>query len=307
MHLNWKALIALRTVIREGTLTAAANRLHRTQPALSRLMTQLENDVGFALFRREGRRLLPTAEGLTFYRETERAFAALEEIESTALDISKGRETPLRIIAQSHMVHGLLHEALGTFCVERPHFRFAIEIRQNEYISHWIANRLFDVGFTPERADHPQISHEALVRAPLYVMMPSTHRLASKAKLTVSQIAREPFIAVRPGAPLRERLEAFFAASGGAVTIRGETASAVSAGQLVAQGLGLAIADPFVANVFLGDSRLVIRPLAPRVEMEYFVLRAANHDARPGTEEFVDSVRKAAREISKRVSNYASR
>ena len=87
--------------------------------------------------------------------------------------------------------------------------------------------------------------------------MPSTHRLASKAKLTVSQIAREPFIAVRPGAPLRERLEAFFAASGGAVTIRGETASAVSAGQLVAQGLGLAIADPYVANVFLGDSRLM--------------------------------------------------
>ena len=62
-----------------------------------------------------------------------------------------------------------------------------------------------------------------------------------------------------------------------------------------------------VANVFLGDSRLMIRPVAPRIEMEYFVLRAANHDVRPESEEFVDSVRKAAREISKRVSNYASR
>ena len=252
VQLNVKAFLALRAVINEGTVTAAAERLHRTQPAVSRLVAQLESDVGFALFRREGRRLLPTADGLTFYRESERALAALAEIESTARDIAKGRGTPLRIIAQSHLVHGLLHVVLGQFCAEHPAFRFKLEIRQDEHISHWIANRLFDVGFTPQRADHPQIANEFLMCAPLVVMLPAQHRLAKAAAVRAAEVAGDPVVVVRPGAPLRERLDAFFAREGVAPLIRGETTF---------RGLRSAARQPGPRN---HDRRSLHRPSVPR-------------------------------------------
>ena len=306
MSLNLRALLAMRSVITEGTVTAAALRLHRTQPVVSRLIGQLESSLGFALFHRQGRRLLPTTEGLAFYREAERALAAIAEIESTARSIREQRGTPLRIIAQSHLVHGLLHVALGKFCARRPAFRFYLEIRQNEYISHWIANRLFDVGFTPQPADHPQIESEPLIRASLIAMLPRTHRLSTSRRVSVAQLIKDPVITVRPGAPLRGRLEAMFAAEGATPLIRGETASAVSAGQLVSQGLGVTITDPFVASLFLGDPSVVIRPLVPRMDMDYLVLRPIGYGTDPVSRQFVATVRDTAREIIARVTRQAT-
>ncbi|MFN7087924.1 MAG: LysR family transcriptional regulator [Burkholderiales bacterium] len=297
MNLNLRTLLALRAVITEGTVTAAGRRLHRTQPVVSRLIAQLESTVGFALFRRQGRRLLPTPEGLTFYRETERAFAAISEIESIAQDIAARRDAPLRIIAQSHFVHGLLHIALGKYCARNPAFRFSIEIRQREYISHWIANRVFDVGFTPQPVDHPQIKTEPLVRAPLFMMMPSVHRLAGNRQVSVADIAEEPLIAVRPGTPLRNRLEAFFAAKGAAPMIRGETASALSACQIVSKGAGVTLADPFVASLFVADPSVAIRPLSPRMDMEYLVLHPVGYSPGPVVQQFIGDVRETARDV----------
>lgn len=305
MQLNLKALLAMRAVIADGTVTAAAQRLHRTQPVVSRLIAQLESSVGFALFRREGRRLLPTPEGLLFYRETERAFSALSEIESSARDIRERRDAPLRILAQSHMVHGLLHVALGDFCRHNPAFRFSIEIRQREYISHWIANRQFDVGFAPKPVDHPQVESHPFVRVPLFIVMPSAHPLAKRQQISVSDLVKEPIVATRPGAPLRKWLEAMFAEVGAVPQIRGETFTAVSACQLVGQGVGVALADPFVPGLFLDDPAICIRPLSPTMEHEYLVLRPVGHSANQIVEQFIDCARAASQVVVEKVMRRA--
>jgi len=305
MKLNLKALLALRAVITEGTVTAAAQRLHRTQPVVSRLIAQLESTVGFALFRREGRRLLPTAEGLTFYRETERAFAALSEIESTAKDIRERRDTPLRVLAQSHIVLGLLPVALGDFCSRNPAFRFSIEIRQREYISHWIANRQFDVGFAPQPVDHPEVETEPLVRAPLFIVVSAAHRLARKRHVSVGDIVKEPMVTTHPGAPMRARLDALFAANGATPVIRGETSPGLSACQLAAKGAGVALADPFVASLFVADPSVAIRPLSPRMDVEYLVLRPVGYGSGPVAQQFIDCVRKTARNVIDGVIDHA--
>jgi len=306
VKLNLKALLAMRAVIADGTVTAAAQRLHRTQPVVSRLIAQLESSVGFALFRREGRRLLPTPEGLAFYRETERAFSALSEIESSAPDIRERREAPLRILAQSHMVHGLLHVAIGDFFRRNPAFRFSIEIRQREYISHWIANRQFDVGFAPKPVEHPQVETQPFVKVPLFVVMPGEHPLSRKRQLSVSDLVKEPIIATRPGAPLRKWLEAMFSEVGASPQIRGETFTAVSACQLVSQGLGVALADPFVPSLYLDNPAICIRPLSPKTEHEYLVLRPVGHSSNQMVEEFIDCARAASRQVVEKVVRRAS-
>jgi DNA-binding transcriptional LysR family regulator len=296
----------MRAVIADGTVTAAAQRLHRSQPVVSRLIAQLESSVGFALFRREGRRLLPTPEGLTFYRETERALSALSEIESSARDIRERRDAPVRILAQSHMVHGLLHVALGDFLRRNPALRFSIEIRQREYISHWIANRQFDVGFAPKPVEHPQVETQPFVRVPLFVVMPGTHPLAAKRQVSVSDLVKEPIIATRPGAPLRGWLDAMFAEIGAVPQIRGETFTAVSACQLVGQGLGVALADPFVPSLFMNDPAICIRPLSPRMEHDYLVLRPVGHSANRIVEQFIDCAKAASQDVVDKVTHRAS-
>ena len=304
--LNPKALIALGAVMTEGTVTAAAQRMHRTQPVVSRLIAQLESAVGFALFRREGGRLLPTAEGLRFYRESERAFSAFSEIESAARNIRERRDVPLRILAQGHFAHGLLQLALGPFCARNPGFRFSIEIRQREYISHWIANRQFDVGLSPQPVNDPRVDAEPLVKAPVCVVLPRRHPLARKRRIGISEIGKEPIIATRPGSSIRTRVDALFAAAGMTPVVRGETATSLSACQFAGQGVGVTLSDPFSCNLFIKDPTICIRLLHPRVDIEYSVLRLSGQVPSPTVQQFVEGVRQAAREVVEAVVRHAA-
>ena len=306
MSLNPKALVALGAVITEGTVTAAAQRMHRTQPVVSRLIAQLESAVGFALFRREGGRLLPTAEGLRFYRESERAFSAFSEIESAAQNIRERRDVPLRILAHVHIAYGLLQLALPPFCASNPGFRFAIEIRQREYISHWIANRQFDVGLSPQPVNDPRVDAEPLVKAPVCVVLPSRHPLARKQRIGIAQIGKEPIIATRPGSSIRTRVDALFAAAGMTPIVRGETATSLSACQFAAQGVGVTISDPFICNLFIEDPTICIRLLHPRMDIEYSVLRRSGEVPSPTVQQFVEGLRQTAREVVEAVVRHAA-
>ena len=306
MSLNPKALVALGAVITEGTVTAAAQRMHRTQPVVSRLIAQLESAVGFALFRREGGRLLPTAEGLRFYRESERAFSAFSEIESAARNIRERRDVPLRILAHVHIAYGLLQLALRPFCARDPGFRFAIEIRQREYISHWIANRQFDVGLSPQPVNDPRVDAEPLVKAPVCVVLPRRHPLARKRRIGIAEIGKEPLIATRPGSSIRTRVDALFAAAGMSPVVRGETATSLSACQFAGQGVGVTISDPFICNLFIEDPTICIRLLHPRMDIEYSVLRRSGEVPSPIVQQFVEGVRQTAREVVEAVVRHAA-
>jgi len=306
MSLNPKALVALGAVITEGTVTAAAQRMHRTQPVVSRLIAQLESAVGFALFRREGGRLLPTAEGLRFYRESERAFSAFSEIESAAQNIRERRDVPLRILAHVHIAYGLLQLALPPFCARNPGFRFAIEIRQREYISHWIANRQFDVGLSPQPVNDPRVDAEPLVKAPVCVVLPGRHPLARRQRIGIAEIGKEPIIATRPGSSIRTRVDALFAAAGMTPVVRGETATSLSACQFAAQGAGVTISDPFICNLFIEDPAICIRLLHPRMDIEYSVLRRSGEVPSPTVQQFVEGLRQTAREVVEAVVRHAA-
>jgi len=64
---QFEALIA---VIETGSMTLAAKRMHVSQPALSRLIANLETDLGYAMFRRAAGRLSPTAEAELLRRKS---------------------------------------------------------------------------------------------------------------------------------------------------------------------------------------------------------------------------------------------
>src|SRR5258708_32265846 len=95
--MNLKRLQAFRAVFEAGSVTRAAEQLHTTQPALSRLIADLEAELGLALFVRQRRRLVPTAEGRTFPREAEKALVPVDQIVAIARDIRALNGSHLRI------------------------------------------------------------------------------------------------------------------------------------------------------------------------------------------------------------------
>jgi len=107
-HLKPRQIEAFRAAVAQGSATAAADALFVTQPAISRLLADLEDAVGFSLFERQGRGLQPTVDGLRLYDAVERVYLGLETVAETARAIREGESGKIRIGALPVYADGLV-------------------------------------------------------------------------------------------------------------------------------------------------------------------------------------------------------
>lgn len=270
--LDLRLLHVLSAVMGAGTVTAAARRLHRTQSAVSRSLAQLEAQLGFALFERERKRLLPTEAGLAFLGEAERALAALDEVGRAAQRLRMGQTLPLRLLAPSHVAQGLLPAALAELAGRHPGLQFELEIRQREYLAHWVRNRQFDLGIAAGWEPAVGVGAMALLSLPLWVVLPPGHALAARRSVSLTDLAGHPLLAMRAGTPLRQCTDAAFARAAQAPVVRGEAGSSMALGQMAAAGLGAALVDAGTARLLQRQGAALLRPLRPRVELAYHLV-----------------------------------
>ena len=85
--MNTRQLEAFSATMRSGSITGAATRLHISQPSVSRLISDLEDSIGFKLFVQNGRGLTPTLDGKTFYHAVEGMFMGMDRLEEFANSI----------------------------------------------------------------------------------------------------------------------------------------------------------------------------------------------------------------------------
>ncbi|WP_313388320.1 LysR family transcriptional regulator, partial [Achromobacter aegrifaciens] len=107
-----RQLEAFAAVMSTGSVTAAGRLLGRSQPAISRLLQELEAEIGYPLFARSGPRVTPTEQGFLLYDDVERALAGMQQIRSRADEIARGQAQPLLMAATSALAAGLVPDAL---------------------------------------------------------------------------------------------------------------------------------------------------------------------------------------------------
>ena len=290
-------LQAFNEVMNAGTVTEASKWLECSQPRVSRLIAELEEDVGFPLFIREKQRLVPTAEGRLFHHEIERIILGVEDIERIADDIRRNRDTCLRILCQSHFAQGLIHHAIGAFEKISPGLRYHLEIRPREQFAQWLGGRQFDLAFSPLPAKHHLIRHEKLISVKLMVALPQTHPLSGRERITMDDLSKGPIIALTKGMLMRRRLENLFHEAGQKLNIQLETPAVFSACQLVSQGMGITLTDPFVASSF-DPARMAVIPFWPEYPITYGALYLRQNRPRPLVRRFIDLTKQKAHEIA---------
>src|SRR5271156_5411463 len=94
-------------VMSTGSITGAARLTGRSQPAVTRLVQELEADVGFSLLHRSGPRITPTPNGVRFHREVERALLSFKQLRARTDAIAQGQPAPVTIAAIPALAAGL--------------------------------------------------------------------------------------------------------------------------------------------------------------------------------------------------------
>jgi DNA-binding transcriptional LysR family regulator len=294
--MNLKRLQAFRAVYEAGSVTAAAQRLHMTQPAVSRLIGDLEKELGLQLFARQRQRLVCTEDGRSFFYEAERALAAVDQVVDIARDIRTLKGAHLRVVTMMMASFGILPAATKALLAMHPQARVSINIRDVHDMADWVATGPYDVGIAVLPFDDPRVECELLATVSCVLAVPKDHRLAQKRVVSLRNLAGERVLAPSlPNAhlPYGAALEA-----AGVPYEEGQIdgPSAFHACQFVAQGLGVALVDPFT---FSAASRLdiVALPIRPAIRLSLGFFFPANRPRPTLVNSFVKATRLAVAAI----------
>ena len=111
-NLDIRQLEAFAAVMSSGSITGAARLLDRSQPAVTRLIHELEAAAGYALFTRHGPRVAPTAEGFQLFEEVQQLLGDWRRLQQRVDEIGRGGAQPLVLAATSAAALGLVPAAL---------------------------------------------------------------------------------------------------------------------------------------------------------------------------------------------------
>lgn len=282
---------AFRAVMLTGAMTAAAERLHVSQPAVSRLIRDLEAELGFPLFHRRGNVVEPTAQAHALQVEVERAFVGLEQIRAFAEGLRTGQGGWLRVAALPAVAAGFLPRFVAGFSRERPQLRLLVDGLPSLEVRSRVAAGQVDVGIVA----YP-FQDGSLVVTPLedgtVVALPEGHRLAGRAVVSADDLREERLVLLSRFATGRHPIDVALQSASRRQPV--ETPLATVACVLVQEGMGVAVVDAFSASEFVGKG-LVLRRFEPPWAIGTALVHSGDRALSSAAQEFHDAFRRHAR------------
>lgn len=300
MALNQKSLEALRAFVETGSINGAAGRLFRTAPQVSRLLSALEEEVGFAVLTRRGRRLRLTREGKEFYQEAERVMLAHDALELRADQMRRGKITHIRILTAPFISNAVINRTLARVMARYPDMTAQIDSRVRLDIDVWMTEETFDLGIAPLPIREGFFEVEPFLELPMVAVMHPSHPLAAQKTVTFEDFAEHPIIATHARSLLGQHLSAQVKKTGQRLNVRIEARNGVIACQMASLNLGCCLADPFVA-LSSGVSDLVIRPFEPLGVLKYGFLYPSGGTRAPIVDEVAKEIRTDTAMLAKHI------
>ncbi len=269
--INFRQVQAFRTVMLTGQITTAAELMGITQPAVSRLVRDFEYATRLALFVRRGNQILPTQAAKTLMAEVERAFSGLNRVQVLADAIRRQSAGILRIAATPALAINVLPQVVASFLKDRPGLHISLNGLNSPMVIEAVASGHADIGYADGPIDRPGFE---VLSYPMdaIVALPAGHRLAAQDIVEPADLINERIIALDPGTISAMRVEVALAGIARGAQI--ETKLTHTACALVAEGVGLTLADPLSAGEFI-DRGLCIRPFSLSVDAGFQCIRLA--------------------------------
>ena len=265
--MNLRQLDAFRAVMMTGSVTNAAEYLHVSQPAVSRLIADLEHAVGFSLFVREkGSALAPTPEAESFFQEVDRNFAGLGALKKAADDIRNFRSGQLRIASLPALAMGFLPAVIQKFHAQHPSVSVQLQTRSSSTVRQWIAAQQFDLGLA-RPGEYPGVEARLFTSIPGVCVFPPGHRMSRLDVVRPKDFEGEPFISLALEDLSRARIDRVFEKARVTRNIVVETQYAATICGLVLKGVGVSIINPITAMDFI-ERHLEARRFEPEIQFE---------------------------------------
>jgi len=201
------ALNTFLVVHRRGGISNAAKALHRSQPAISRRIALLEQELGVPLFERVAGRTRLSDAGRVMIPYAERAVAATQDAENAMRALSRQNAGPVSLAVVGTLAGGRLSNVLKRFARDHPDVRLSLRTATSAEISELIRQGEATIGLRYNRDRSADLDCELLFAEPLQVVCALDHPRAGRCVARLAELRSERWIAF-PVVPGRREITA---------------------------------------------------------------------------------------------------
>ena len=253
------------TVVREGSITRAAEVLHITQPTLSRQLAQLEEDLSIKLFDRGARRITLTNEGMLLRRraqeimelvdKTEQELSMQEELVEGCISIGSGELAAVRQLAK----------LISSFCQKYPLVTYDLFTANADQVKEKMESGLIDIGLLLEPVDIEKYDYIRLnIGEQWAVLMRPDDPLTAKEFVTAKDLSGLPIIMTKRS-NVENELRNWFGDYFASLNILFHSNLPANGAIMVQEGLGYSLVIEGVTSALWDKKKICSRPLYPEL------------------------------------------
>lgn len=297
--ISLRQIEAFKAVIENGTITRASELLHMSQPAMSKLISNLESDTGLQLFDRVKGRLAPTEHALRLHDEVDRIFAGVRQVENAVEAIRRDEQGRLSVGVMPALSSAFIQCATTSFLNRHKNVFCSIEMRSSPRILDRLIARKLDIGLIGGGFDNPYATITPLLEHPLVCIMSPSHSLANKSVIEPQDLNSAAFVSFSPDSYtdhcVEETLEPYGVKR--KITLIANMAPTLCA--FVAAGCGVSLVHPLLLSSSSED--LAVRRFTPEIPQKIQICRGEDNRNGELIEAFADESRAKATEMCKAI------
>lgn len=260
--MNIDSLRTFLAVVEAGSIRAAAERRHRTQPALSRQIKLFEEDLGVRLFERAGRGMRLTAAGRSLATEGAGLLRRVEEVSRRVREAAGAARLSLVLGTSHHIALHRLPAPMREFRRKSPEVRLRVVYGGSEEIVEKVAGGEVDVGVVTLPSRRPGLVLRPVWEDRFVAALPVGHHLAGLKQVPLGRLSGEALLLPQVGTTTRTAIEAAFRKARVPLGAVQEIPYLDTIRVSVEMGLGIAILPETAVAEAARGRRLVVRPLS---------------------------------------------
>lgn len=298
-RLKLRHLQLLLIIDEQRNLHRAAERMNISQPAASRLLSEVEAIFGQPLFERQPRGLIPTVQGEILIRNAGMALRTLTQAATEINAFTQGQTGMVTIGTVMAPMIELLVDAIEEVRAQHPGLHITVEHEISDVLAPKLLEGEIDFALAriPSDLDPRQFTYQELWGEELYLLCRETHPLAGKKAVGLAELAQWPWVLQPRGTPLRQKIEQVYLAAGVPMpaSIVNST-SAIMSLIMVNQSDAITSLEWNVAKLMTGTNRLCMLPFSERMVLQpYGLLTASDRPLSPGAQVMREAILRLAK------------
>ena len=241
--MNLRQMEVFRAVMLTGGVGGAAELLHVSQPAVSKVLAQARKQAGIPLFERVKGRLVPTPEAQQLHEEIDALWRGVERVRGVARSLAAPRAGTLRLAVSASLAPYLVPRAIALLCGGFPGLKTQMEILVAPILVDALLDRTADLGIALQPNDHPNLVRVQSWRCGFACVMREDHPLARKRVIRPADLGGERIVTSPANSPYGEALRRAYGAEAAHLDLDLEVRSSTSACWQARAGGGIAVVD----------------------------------------------------------------